>query len=504
MNKNLAVVPAGESSKQSGETDSENNFTAEDLQSLTNNPIEKAVEKAMEKKEAENKKKEKVFLGEETNSGLKPSRSSKLHLIRSLRCLSLCYKLQRRHRTERTKSVQKSAGDQAESNPGPAPEIPTEAEDVSTSAAPESNVEPTKAAEAQDVNKERSIVINTEPEQPDQQSMTFAGLEYVSSKMAEYDEWAHFRTEVRLNTITSMTPITNLAKIENELMPWAETELVSELLKWRMLVLYKMYEVELKKKVDEHRPNFDPARPSENNDHMCIRFLYHDLKKIAHEEEQPASEAEETARNEQQAQEQIEEISRIVQNVEETMAMNYQEYQAQEEEHQVQTDEQQAQEVQPAHEVERQAQAGSSHSSPTDFDAALELKSVKKVVESLDSKVDMVWDTQTYMNHDSDILRRAIYRKIDEVVTSMNTSQTALETSVVRQFTEHKLYISSDLDFVKMHLAELVNHFNEVSDSKKGKAKSSKKRRLLRGLRAGVDLFSCVYLILYLYKSFHC
>ncbi|KZV06948.1 hypothetical protein F511_45571 [Dorcoceras hygrometricum] len=54
--------------------------------------------------------------------------------------------------------------------------------------------------------------------------------------MSEYDEWVHFRTELRLNTINSMTPIKDLDKIEDEFMSWAETELVSELLKRRMLV----------------------------------------------------------------------------------------------------------------------------------------------------------------------------------------------------------------------------------------------------------------------------
>ncbi|KZV23506.1 serine/threonine-protein phosphatase 7 long form [Dorcoceras hygrometricum] len=69
-----------------------------------------------------------------------------------------------------------------------------------------------------------------------------------------------------------MTPITNFSKIEDEFMSWAETELVFELLKRRMLVQCKLYEKELKEAVDEHRDNFDIITPSTYYDHMCIWF----------------------------------------------------------------------------------------------------------------------------------------------------------------------------------------------------------------------------------------
>ncbi|KZV47705.1 Apocytochrome F [Dorcoceras hygrometricum] len=89
---------------------------------------------------------------------------------------------------------------------------------------------------------------------------------------------AHNRA--RPNTIKSITPITNLAKFEDEFLTWVETELVSELLKRLMLVQCKLYEMELKKKVDEHRANFDPAELSANYYHMCIRFLDRELKEM--------------------------------------------------------------------------------------------------------------------------------------------------------------------------------------------------------------------------------
>ncbi|KZV28587.1 hypothetical protein F511_38805 [Dorcoceras hygrometricum] len=92
---------------------------------------------------------------------------------------------------------------------------------------------------------------------------------------------------------------------------------------------------------------------------------------------------------------------------------------------------------------------------------------VKRVVEALDSTVNMMRDNQTYMKHVSQIFRREFYNKMNEVVTSVNTSQTVLEINLVRQFTESQQQVASDLDFVKLHLAELVNHFREISDAKK-------------------------------------
>ncbi|KZV44666.1 hypothetical protein F511_39067 [Dorcoceras hygrometricum] len=98
--------------------------------------------------------------------------------------------------------------------------------------------------------------------------------------MSDYDEWVHFHTTVRLNTVSPITPIESLSKIEDQFLFWAEIEQVSELFQRRMLVLYKMYEMEIQKRVDEHCANFNPAEPSVNYDYMCIRFLSRKLKEI--------------------------------------------------------------------------------------------------------------------------------------------------------------------------------------------------------------------------------
>ncbi|KZV50684.1 hypothetical protein F511_29288 [Dorcoceras hygrometricum] len=61
--------------------------------------------------------------------------------------------------------------------------------------------------------------------------------------------------------------------------------------------------------------------------------------------------------------------------------------------------------------------------------------------------VNMMRDDQTYMNQ---IFRRAFYKKMDEVVTSVNTSQTELETNLVRQFEEIQQHFASDVALVKL------------------------------------------------------
>ncbi|KZV49421.1 acyl-CoA-binding domain-containing protein 4-like [Dorcoceras hygrometricum] len=95
------------------------------------------------------------------------------------------------------------------------------------------------------------------------------------------------------------------------------------------------------------------------------------------------------------------------------------------------------------------------------------------------ANASMIVGTITYMKYDSKIFRQEFYKKMNEVVTSINTSQTALETNLVRQFEESHQHFASEMALVKLQLAELVNHLKEISDAKKGEGESSKKRRLM-------------------------
>ncbi|KZV35018.1 auxin-responsive family protein [Dorcoceras hygrometricum] len=86
---------------------------------------------------------------------------------------------------------------------------------------------------------------------------------------------------------------------------------------------------------------------------------------------------------------------------------------------------------------------------------------------SLDSKVEQFLNVETFLKHGFNTYKNAFYENMFTVAANIASSQTSLETSLVHQVTEHQLQIASDLDFVKLQLAELVNHLKEIGDAKK-------------------------------------
>ncbi|KZV22821.1 hypothetical protein F511_12965 [Dorcoceras hygrometricum] len=351
-------------------------------------------------------------------------------------------KIMKKQKTQRTRLAQRTAGDQAGFNHGPFPDILAgandasiaggleynmdtttemegQADNASTAADQEEHVECTEKMEIEAVNNEHAIVVRYGPAQPAQQPITSAGKgicspveirefnwtthylpkidptakgkeiledfsqpnpveehcllvlksawEDVSSKMCEYDKWVHFHT------------------------------VVSELFERRMLVLYKLYEMEIKKRVDEHCAKFNLAERSVNYDYMCIRFLNHELKEIVKQhraqtaEKQPA-----------QPEGRVEEIVWIVEDVEETEAMNSHEHQAQENEKQAQNE--------PDQEAEQEA--------PTES----KITSIDSKAVSLDSKVDRRMDAQTFMKLDFGLYKRSFYEKMDTMVANVTSS----------------------------------------------------------------------------------
>ncbi|KZV23897.1 hypothetical protein F511_30081 [Dorcoceras hygrometricum] len=291
MKKNLGVGPAGETSKVSGTTASEQQSTADSLQSLTKKPKKEASEmKKTEKAAAEKKKKnnkEKIFsvvvkkivearsqatsrkskseissyadsrpLAKLKKCGVAPKRKMVVESLDSESTVSLpIVQITKKQRTQRKKQVKKIVGDQTDSNAGSVMEIPAVADDASTVGAPEDNLEKNPEVERQDddqgahvkctdkteietVTNEGAIVVRSGPEQPAQQPMTSTGKdpaakgkeimdafsrlnpvekhcmlvlksawEDVSNKMFDYDKWVHFHTAVRLNAVSSITPI---------------------------------------------------------------------------------------------------------------------------------------------------------------------------------------------------------------------------------------------------------------------------------------------------------
>ncbi|KZV36756.1 hypothetical protein F511_38466 [Dorcoceras hygrometricum] len=194
-------------------------------------------------------------------------------------------KIMKKQRTQRTKPAQRTAGDQARFNPGSIPDIQAGADDASTSGGPKANMKTTSEwrdmlimlpqlltrksikgifapVEIREINWATHFLTKIDPAAKGKEILeTFARpnpveehclmvlksyWEDVSSKMCNYYKWIHFRTAVRLNNVTAITPIEILAKIEDQFLFWAETELVSELFELRISVLYKLYEMETK------------------------------------------------------------------------------------------------------------------------------------------------------------------------------------------------------------------------------------------------------------------
>ncbi|KZV53921.1 putative serine/threonine-protein kinase [Dorcoceras hygrometricum] len=80
---------------------------------------------------------------------------------------------------------------------------------------------------------------------------------------------------------------------------------------------------------------------------------------------------------------------------------------------------------------------------------------------------------QAHADGCSDILKldfgrykNIIYDKVDKLAGNVTFSQTALETNIIIQLAGHQHQLTTDLDMVKLQLAELVEHLKRVCDAK--------------------------------------
>ncbi|KZV55019.1 hypothetical protein F511_34594 [Dorcoceras hygrometricum] len=347
--------------------------------------------------------------------------------------------------------------------------------------------------EVEAVTKKGAIVVRSGPEQSTQLSLKFTGTvlksawEDVSTRMATFDEWVHCRT-------------TEIARQCRDLRALAGLPIVA--------------------------PEASIAGDGANIDIPQITFS--EARKILSTRANPArpqifafefsTQAEQEKAVEKQAaqqDEQIEEILRNVENIEET---------ATEKEHLGSVAGQQTKE-QPTPEEWDQHQhssnpSGSSFGSsghfsstgpsitlsyilhlgpnPSNFQIIVhtanreennrpkhedtegssqyspqQVQSMDSRIGCLDSKVEQLLNVHTFLKHDFNTYKRAFYENMDTMAGNVTYSQKSLETSFVRHLTEHRLQLSSDLDFVKLQLAELVNHLKEIDDAKKGEGGQS-------------------------------
>ncbi|KZV48096.1 hypothetical protein F511_02709 [Dorcoceras hygrometricum] len=108
----------------------------------------------------------------------------------------------------------------------------------------------------------------------------------VSARMTMFEEWLHFRQEVRLKDISS---VESLVEIEEQLLEWGETEEISDLFEHHSLIMNKLSELELEKLYHEHLARFKLDVPSVNRDFECIRRLHKELRVTAAGAEQTTS-----------------------------------------------------------------------------------------------------------------------------------------------------------------------------------------------------------------------
>ncbi|KZV26596.1 hypothetical protein F511_34992 [Dorcoceras hygrometricum] len=98
----------------------------------------------------------------------------------------------------------------------------------------------------------------------------------------------------------------------------------------------------------------------------------------------------------------------------------------------------------------------------------LKMHSMESKLCSMGSHIEQLMDTQTSLKLDFGRHKHIVYDKVNQLAGNVTSSQTALETSIICQLAGQQHQLTTDLDMVKLQLAELVEHFKRVGDAKKG------------------------------------
>ncbi|KZV50963.1 hypothetical protein F511_44701 [Dorcoceras hygrometricum] len=173
------------------------------------------------------------------------------------------------------------------------PEVERHADDTSTAAAQEEHVECSNKTEIEAVTNEGAIVVRSGPEQPAQQPMNSTGKGiFAPMEIREINLATHVLPKIDpaskgkeiLDVFAKPIPVEEHCMLVLK-SAWEDvSSRTSDFDKWvhfrterRTLVQYKMYEMEIQKRVDEHHAKFYPDESSVNYDYMCIRFLSREL-----------------------------------------------------------------------------------------------------------------------------------------------------------------------------------------------------------------------------------
>ncbi|KZV48562.1 hypothetical protein F511_25685 [Dorcoceras hygrometricum] len=487
-----------------------------------------------------------------------------------------------RERANREQNSQMSGDFQNEENQGYETLMDPVNPNESDGAQNESERSTVNSLEKETENTERAIIIRSDkgkgmldvisklnPVVENCQFVLKSAWNNISAKIDIFDEWTHFRREVRLKGISSFD---HLSQIEEQLLEWGETEKISELFERSSLIIYKLYELEVEKLYNEHLANFKLDGPSVNHDYLCIRRLDKDLKEIATLHRAQLALADLPIMAPEAS------FAGLVFNQPPILALSFSSQSEQEQavdqasiqltalddEHQAHREhdyldaqqEQQGSGGNPTpiedpsvhivdivnnpgthsfldeHGTDHQDQSPSnlcivtytldseedtrlsflesfksSHtgsqrmfiSSPPDSPQAnSKLDEVYKVVASIDSRmlymeskmtsvdsrtlsldsnmqpmefkirsmnshIKQLVDTQNILKLDFRRHKGIIYEKVETLASTIKSSQTALETSLIRQLAGQQQHFTDDLDMVKLQLAELVEHLKKIA-----------------------------------------
>ncbi|KZV46948.1 hypothetical protein F511_06190 [Dorcoceras hygrometricum] len=102
------------------------------------------------------------------------------------------------------------------------------------------------------------------------------------------------------------------------------------------------------------------------------------------------------------------------------------------------------------------------------------MHSMEAKIRSMNSNIEQLMDTQKSLKLDFGRQKHIVYEKVDKLAENVTSSQTALETSIIRQLAGQQHQLTTDLDMVKLQLSELVEHLKRVGDAKKGEGGQSR------------------------------
>ncbi|KZV39064.1 auxin response factor 9-like [Dorcoceras hygrometricum] len=406
--------------------------------------------------------------------------------------------LVRRNKTQRPQTQQRSIGERDDPQHGSIPAVPVEGSETrmdpvnpneSDGAQNESERSTVNSLEKETENTERAIIIGRgkgtldviaklNPVEEHYQLVLKSAWNNMSAKMDIFDEWTHFHREVRLKDISSFD---HLISIEEQLLEWGDREQISELFEQHSLIMYKLYGLEVEKLYNEHLANFKLNAPSVNHDYLYIRRLNEELKEIAmlHRPQlavaglpimgpeapfaglvfnQPLILA--LAFSSQAKQEQAVDHTSIQPTVQ------YDSEAVKSQDHQV---------MRISHQFKKSSIRLWTMNTRLIVNTTLgmrnknnRMQSMEFKLRSMNSHIERLLDTQTFLKLDFGRHKCILYEKVDTLASTVKSSQTALKTSLIRQLDGLQQQFIEDLDMVKFQLSELVEHLKQIGNDKKG------------------------------------